>query len=70
MENVDSQSGGQIEVSKCVPREQWYVDGLTAITPAMEFFEHWKERLQTFVLQVSGYLSLKAVSSLNRIPLL
>jgi len=36
----------------------------------MEFFEHWKERLQTFVLQLSGYLSLKAVSSLNRIPLL
>jgi hypothetical protein len=70
MKNVDPQSGGQIEAGKCVTREQWYVDGLTTITPAMGFFEQWKEGVQAFVLQLSGYLSLKAVSGLNRIPLL
>ena len=46
------------------------MDGLTTITPAMEFFEHGKECLQTLALQLSGYPSLKPVSGLNRIPLL
>lgn len=69
MQKFHPQPGGQIEAYKCVTREERNIDGLTAIAPAVKFFEQWKERLQAFVLKLSRYFSFKAVPSLNRIPL-
>jgi len=42
---------------------------LTAIAPAVEFFEQWKERLQAFALKLSCDSPFKPVAGLNRIPL-
>src|SRR5580658_1533228 len=52
-----------------VTREQRNIDRLTAITPAVDFFEQRKERWQAFSLKLSRYFSFKAVPGLNRIPL-
>src|SRR5579863_3569149 len=52
-----------------VTREQRNIDRLTAIAPAVDFFEQRKERRQAFTLKLGRYFFFKAVPGLNRIPL-
>ncbi len=69
VEEFQSKPRGQIKMREGVAGEQRNVDRLTAIAPAMEFFEQWKECLQAFELKLSRYFSFKTVPGLNRIPL-
>jgi hypothetical protein len=69
MKKFHAQPRGQIEARERVAREQRNIDRLTAVAPAVEFFEQRKVGLQAFALKLRGYFSFKTVPGLNRIPL-
>ncbi len=68
MEEFDAQPSRQFKARESVAGEERDIDGLTTITPVVEFVEQGKECLQAFLLELSVYFSFEAVAGLNRIP--
>src|SRR5208282_1449677 len=68
MEEFDAQPSRQFKARESVAGEERDIDGLTTITPVVEFVEQGKECLQAFLSELSVYFSFEAVAGLNRIP--